>query len=127
MSAPSWLHREDGSQLAELGILLPALIPLLFGPLAIQRMYGEYQVLAQAASEGARLAAIQGPDAAGLRIQEMLRAGGLSEASWQIQGPDGWGSPVVVTVSKSHRLVLPLVSERHLQLSASREARSERE
>lgn len=113
--------------MAELGILLPALIPLLFGPLAIQRMHSEYQVLAQAASEGARLAAIQGPEAAGQRIQEMLRAGGLADASWQVQGPDGWGGPVVVTVSKSHRLVLPLVSEQQLQLSASREARSERE
>lgn len=119
-------EEERGSQLAELGILLPALVPLLFGPLALQRFYGEYQGLSQVAAEGARLAAVAGAGPAHQRIEEMLRAAGLEGAQWRIEGPTGWGTPVRVTVSRVHRLTIPLLWERNLELSVSREARSER-
>lgn len=121
------LKGERGAQIAEFAILLPALVPLLFGPLAIQRMYGEYQVLAQAAAEGARIAAIEGRVQGQARIGEMLQAGGLPEANWLIEGPAGWGTPVRVTVSKRHLLSVPLLWEREFVLSVRREARSERE
>lgn len=120
-------HSERGSQIAEFAILLPALVPLLFGPLAVQRMYHEYQVLAQTAAEGARIAALSGTDEAQRRIQEMLASGGVSGASWRMEGPTGWGTSVRITVEKQHLLKVPLVGERQFRLSAIREARSERE
>jgi Flp pilus assembly protein TadG len=49
-------HEERGAQLAEMALLLPVLLSLLFGAFWAARAYNVYETITRAAREGARVA-----------------------------------------------------------------------
>ena len=73
---------EDGAALIEFAIVLPLMLLVLFGTIDFGLLFQRYQVVTNAAREGARIAVLPGySDAdAEARVTEFLMAGGLNEA-----------------------------------------------
>jgi len=73
---------EDGAALIEFAIVLPLMLLVLFGTIDFGLLFQRYQVVTNAAREGARIAVLPGySDAdAEARVTEFLTAGGLNEA-----------------------------------------------
>src|SRR5438552_10155428 len=78
------LRQQDGSTLVEFVIMLPVLMLLLFGTFEISRLWLTVGVVAEAAREGARAAAVNTPfDAtpAVARMNAVLSGASLTAAS----------------------------------------------
>lgn len=79
-SAPrARLASERGAQLIEFALVFPVLLFVLAGILDMGFLFKNYQVVTNAAREGARLAALPGwtPEQVSTRVTDYLAAGGL--------------------------------------------------
>ena len=84
---------EDGAALIEFAIVLPLMLLVLFGTIDFGLLFQRYQVVTNAAREGARMAVLPGysePDVQA-RVDSFLMAAGLEE-------------PAVTTVSPPEEL-----------------------
>ncbi len=72
----------EGAALVEFAVVLPLMLLVLFGMIDFGLLFQRYQVVTNAAREGARIAVLPGySDAdAEARVTEFLVAGGLNEA-----------------------------------------------
>jgi Flp pilus assembly protein TadG len=73
---------EDGAELVEFALVLPLLLLMLLGIIDFGMLFQRYQVITNAAREGARLAVLPGysDDDVQTRVQQFLTAGGLEVA-----------------------------------------------
>jgi hypothetical protein len=73
---------EDGAALIEFAIVLPLMLLVLLGTLDFGMLFQRYQVVTNAAREGARIAVLPGYSDADVeaRVTQFLTAGGLNEA-----------------------------------------------
>jgi Flp pilus assembly protein TadG len=76
-----WLA-EDGAELVEFALVLPLLLLMLLGIIDFGMLFQRYQVITNAAREGARLAVLPGYSDADVetRVEQFLTAGGLDVA-----------------------------------------------
>jgi len=90
-------HRERGNALVETAIALPILLLLMVGIFEIGRAYETWQVLANAAREGARVSTTPGSDVATTRalVRKYMADGQLSRSADAIVGVDN-NAPLVV-------------------------------
>jgi Flp pilus assembly protein TadG len=72
-------HEERGAQLAEMALLLPVLLSLLFGAFWAARAYNVYETITRAAREGARVAI-----APSTAVLNSLTASSINTANVQI-------------------------------------------
>ena len=82
----SWLHRvrgERGAALVETAFVLPIMLLVCVGILEFGRAYQTWQILTNAAREGARVAVLPDPTAgvAEDRVMQYMQAGQLTAAS----------------------------------------------
>ncbi len=73
---------DDGAALIEFAIVLPLMLLVLFGTIDFGLLFQRYQVVTNAAREGARIAVLPGYSDADIqaRVAQFLTAGGLNEA-----------------------------------------------
>ncbi len=73
---------EDGAALIEFAVTLPLMLLILLGTIDFGMLFQRYQVLTNAAREGARIAVLPGYGDADVvaRVTQFLEAGGLNEA-----------------------------------------------
>lgn len=105
-------HHQRGSALVEFALVAPLLLLLIFGSLEFGRVFNAWIVVANAAREGARLAALgrSAPEVES-HVRQALGAfapGSLTVATENTQGIQG--EPVTVTVTVGVPLVTPLVA-----------------
>ena len=102
-----WIRKikklEKGQSLVEFALLLPVFIFLLFGIIEFSRLWETVNVLTSAAREGARVAAVTGPNVGQTlnAAQHVLSAANISNASVNVSGPNS-ASEVIVTVSVNY-------------------------
>jgi len=97
-----WIHYRKGQSLVEFVLVIPIFIFLLFGIIEFGRAWETLNIMTSAAREGARVAAVTGPNASSATsaAQRILSAGSISNASISVTGPDGNGEVrVTITVS----------------------------
>ena len=83
MAALKWLRRvraERGAELIEFALVFPLLLAMVLGIIDFGFLFRNYEVLTNAAREGARIAILPGYDAADVtaRVTQYLTAGGLT-------------------------------------------------
>jgi Flp pilus assembly protein TadG len=73
---------ESGAELIEFALVLPLLLLMVLGIIDFGFLFQRYEVVTNAAREGARVAVLPGyaPADAVLRVDQYLTAGGLTEA-----------------------------------------------
>ena len=78
---PSRPLSEDGAELVEFALVLPLLLLVLFGIVDFGLLFQRFQVVSNAAREGARVAVLPGYSDADVRtrVGQFLTAGGLTE------------------------------------------------
>ncbi len=77
-------RRPRGQALAEMAIILPILLLLVFGIIEMSNAWRSFQVVTNAAREGARVAILQPPRTVAViqdRIEDHLEGGGLNPAA----------------------------------------------
>ncbi len=76
------MSAEGGAALIEFAIVLPLMLLILFGMIDFGLFFQRYQVVTNAAREGARIAVLPGygDDDVVLRVTQFLTAAGLTEA-----------------------------------------------
>src|SRR5215510_7184323 len=79
----AWIRREEGAALLEMAVTLPLLLFLSVAIFEFGRAYQTWQVLTNAAREGARVAVLPGVDAAGVkdRVKTYIAAGQLTQVA----------------------------------------------
>lgn len=84
------IRSERGAALLEAAITVPIILLISVGIFEFGRAYQTWQVLTNAAREGARIAILEGPTDADvrLRVNEYLAIGGLCKSKTECQ-PDG--------------------------------------
>ena len=91
--------RQEGQSVVEFALVLPIFILLLMGMIEFGRIWMTMNVLSSASREGARIAAVTGPDASRVNntVQSALSAANLPSGTVSISGPNS-NSEVTVTV-----------------------------
>ena len=91
--------RQEGQSVVEFALVLPIFILLLMGMIEFGRIWMTMNVLSSASREGARIAAVTGPDASRVTntVQNALSAANLPSGIVSINGPNA-NSEVTVTV-----------------------------
>jgi Flp pilus assembly protein TadG len=109
---PWWA--EDGAELVEFAVVAPVMLLVLLGIIDFGLLFQRYQVITNAAREGARIAVLPGytiPDDVEYRVTQFLTAAGLDEEATTtvdpaVDFPVGTTGPCVrmvpVTVSYPH-------------------------
>lgn len=103
---------ERGQALVEFALVVPLLLMLVIGVFEFGRAYNVYQVITDAAREGARTAVVANPsmtyDSVVTTIRNALGRAGLNPGSATI-GLNGWrtgtGTPVAVTIQFPYSFV----------------------
>ena len=106
----SWWRNERGAELIEFAMVTPVLLLMMFGICDFGLLFQRYQVLTNAAREGARLAALPGYTEADVtaRVNAYLTAGGVpgtAATGLEIQSVAAGGrtfNVVRVTVTYTH-------------------------
>nr|HID12450.1 pilus assembly protein [Anaerolineae bacterium] len=128
MDLISFAKQRNGT-LSEFAVAVPVLVILVFSATQAARMYIAQQAVSQAASLGARAAAVLG-DTPTVRnwIDVQLAAAGLTSSQITISAPMWcWGHTVEVTVKAPFTLSLPLVGDISFELSATEQGTVERD
>jgi len=128
MDLISFAKQRNGT-LSEFAVAVPVLVILVFSATQAARMYIAQQTVSQAASLGARAAAVLG-DTPTVRnwIDVQLAAAGLTSSQITISAPMWcWGHTVEVTVKAPFTLSLPLVGDISFELSATEQGTVERD
>lgn len=89
LTRPNAWSANDGAALIEFAIVLPLMLLVLFGTIDFGLLFQRYQVVTNAAREGARLAVLPGysePDVQA-RVDSFLTAAGLEEPAVTTVGP----------------------------------------
>lgn len=95
-------RRSAGNAVVEFALILPLFLLLVFGVTEFGRALSVVQVLNSAAREGARIAAVTGPDQQAVedRVNAVLAATAVTPTSIVVEGPVGSPeSTVSVTVT----------------------------
>ena len=105
---------EDGAELVEFAVVLPVMLLVLLGIIEFGLLFQRYQVITNAAREGARLAVLPGysTDDVEDRVEQFLTAAGLDEET----PPPDVGLPFEVDLSDTGpclRMVAVTVSYPH--------------
>lgn len=100
---PLRARNDRGQSLAELALILPILLALVVGIFEFGRSWNAYQVLTNAAREGARLAVISTSDEAAVRgvVSDALTRAALDPGSGTISvdgAGGGTGTPATVSI-----------------------------
>jgi Flp pilus assembly protein TadG len=109
--------RQLGQGLAELALVLPLLLTILFGTLDVGRAFYTYIALTNAAREAARYAAVNDANASLAKAQGELNTPGGTDISGCVAGTlsfsstggGGRGNPYTVNVSCQFALVTPFM------------------
>jgi Flp pilus assembly protein TadG len=128
-------RRRPGTAALEFAIVLPLLFTMLFGIIQFGRIIMVQQVLTNACREGARMAVLDGSNAAGVTtaVQNCLANGSVSGATVLLSPSDPstavYGQPVTVTVripvNRAVWIANPAFVPGTTQLSASATMRRE--
>jgi Flp pilus assembly protein TadG len=111
MNTPNRASRQEGAELIEFALVLPLLLLVVMGIFDFSFAFQRYQVLTNAAREGARIGVLPGYGDADIttRVQEYATASGLPDAGTLLSTTIDRGSagPVgntfgVVTVNASY-------------------------
>ena len=124
----SFAKQRNGT-LSEFAVAVPVLVILVFSATQAARMYVAQQAVSQAASLGARAAAVLG-DTPTVRnwIDVQLAAVNLTSSRITIAAPMWcWGHTVEVTVEAPFTLSLPLMGDISFTLSATEQGTIERD
>jgi len=99
LSLANFGKRQEGQSVVEFALVLPIFILLLMGIIEFGRIWMTMNVLSSASREGARIAAVTGPDASRVNntVQSALSSASLPSGTVSINGPNG-NSEVTVTV-----------------------------
>ncbi len=83
-------RRSDGQALVEFALLVPLLALIALGIIEFGRIWMTMNVLASAAREGARIAAVTSPDQARVQtaVENMLNAADITGATITTTGPN---------------------------------------
>jgi Flp pilus assembly protein TadG len=108
------LGTEDGAALVEFAVVAPVMLLILLGIIDFGLLFQRYQVITNAAREGARVAVLPGyviPDDVEERVTQFLTAAGLDEEA----DPPIVGAPVAVPLGTGPcvRMVSVTVSYPH--------------
>ena len=97
------INCQKGQSLIEFALVIPIFLFLLFGIMEFGRGWETVNVVTSAAREGARVAAVTGPNisSATNAAQRILSAGNISDASISVSGPDA-NREVSVTVTVNY-------------------------
>lgn len=111
LSRPGKSRLEAGQSLAEFAIVLPILMAVVIGIFEFGRSWNVYQVLTNAAREGARLAVIPTSTDGAVRatVEDALRRAALDPALGEISiegAGDGTGTPATVGIRYPYEFVL---------------------
>jgi len=109
-----WWRDEDGAELVEFAFVLPTLLLLIVGVVDFGLLFQKYEVVTNAAREGARVAILPGYGTADVtaRVNQYLTTGGLNgTATVSVGAPQALsvGSQCItvrpVTVSYQHQFL----------------------
>lgn len=83
-------RRSDGQALVEFALLVPLLVLIVLGIIEFGRIWMTMNVLASAAREGARIAAVTSPDQARVQtaVENLLNAADITGATITTTGPN---------------------------------------
>ena len=111
------IRHESGQGMAELAIILPLLLVILFGILDLGRSFYTYISLTNAAREAARYAAVNDSGASITQVQRELDSGGkdisgcaAGSLTYSATGGGSRGNDYTVNVSCKFTLVTPFMS-----------------
>lgn len=98
-----YMKNNKGQSLVEFALVIPVFLLLLFGIVEFGRAWEMMNVATSAAREGARVAAVTGPNVAGATsaAQRILSAGNVTNATISVTGPDA-NNEVQVTVTVNY-------------------------
>lgn len=110
----SW-SAEDGNALIEFAITLPLMLLVLLGTIDFGMLFQRYEVVTNAAREGARVAVLPGYSDGDVeaRVTQLLTAGGLTEPAVTTVG-----APVPLDVGGQCIIVRPVTVEYPYSYSA---------
>jgi Flp pilus assembly protein TadG len=99
-------RRSDGQALVEFALLIPLLVIIILGIIEFGRIWMTMNVLASAAREGARKAAVTSPDPAQVQtvVENVLTAADITGATITTVGPNS-DNEVTVTVQIDYTVV----------------------
>ncbi|MFH1312004.1 MAG: TadE family protein [Candidatus Eisenbacteria bacterium] len=99
-------RRSDGQALVEFALLVPLLAILVLGIVEFGRIWMTMNVLASAAREGARIAAVTSPDQARVQtaVENLLNAADITGATVTTTGPNA-DNEVTVRVQIDYTVV----------------------
>ena len=98
-----YIKSNKGQSLVEFALVIPVFLLLLFGIVEFGRAWETMNVATSAAREGARVAAVTGPNvgSATSAAQRILTAGNINNATISVSGPDA-NHEVQVTVTVNY-------------------------
>ena len=94
------LSSESGAELVEFAVTLPLLLLIVLGIVECGLIFREYEVVTNAAREGARIAILQGgvggydDDDVVARVDEYLSSAGMNSTMWAVDPGDPVPTPV---------------------------------
>ena len=93
-----------GQSIVEFALVMPIYVLILMGIIEFGRVWMTMNVLSSAAREGARIAAVTGPDVSRVKtaVNNTLSAGNISNGTVTVSGPNS-ASEVRVTVQITYR------------------------
>ena len=99
-------RRSEGQALVEFALLIPLLVIIILGIIEFGRIWMTMNVLASAAREGARIAAVTSPDVAQVQaaVDDVLTAADITGATITTVGPTA-DNKVTVTVQITYTVV----------------------
>ncbi len=94
---------QKGQSLVEFALVIPVFVVIFLGIIEFGRLWEVTNILTSAAREGARVAAVTGPDVSRARsaAQTVLSAGQVTGATITVQGPNS-ASDVRVTIALAY-------------------------
>ena len=114
---------EKGQAAAELALVLPVLLLILFGCIDLGRVFASWMTLTNAAREGARFGSMHPLDVPGIRNAALAEAtaGGLTGVSVAVStAGSGTGDPsITVDTAGTVKLVTPIPGTRVVTMQAS--------
>lgn len=113
--------------MVEFALVLPILLLVLVGVVQFALVHHAQNVATTAAQEGARLAAVEGGDAAAgeARARDVLRSGlGSTAESFDVTASQT-GETVVVDAAGNYPLIFPWLGSRTISIDASATMRKE--
>ncbi len=120
-----WRERggDDGAAAAEFALVLPLLSLLIFGVVEFGQAFYRYQAVQSAAREGARVGAVE-PGAECARVTQSLETASVGTASCTVVASCP-GDRVIIEVSATESIDIPLLGSRNADLTSRAEFRCE--